>query len=159
MLLFFLCFTSKPCEVNRFKQTAPCCLPNNIRPSWSAHKTARIAQPSPGNAKTPKSTCATDTDAYAKTNLSESPSEATGAAARVGRSAGSAAAGGRPAPPYGPLPWPGSRFRSPSLCIYMYLSTAQVASDSGILGEEEEEEGEPPLCDIGVVTLRAALCL
>ena len=42
----FLCLTSNPCEVKRSKQTAPCCLPNKIPPSWCAHKTARIAQPS-----------------------------------------------------------------------------------------------------------------
>ena len=84
---------------------------NNIRPSCSAQKTARIAQPSPRNAKTPKSTCATDTVAYANKSLCESRSEETGRAARVGRSSGSAAAGGRPAPPYSPLRWRGS-FRS-----------------------------------------------
>ena len=110
--LFFLCYTSNPCKLNRSKQTAPFCLPNNMRPSWSAHKTARIAQPSPGNAKTPKSTCATVTDAYAKKkSLCEGRSDETGAAARVGRSSGSAAAGGRPAPPYGPLRWRGSWYQ------------------------------------------------
>ena len=76
------------------QQTARCCLPNNMRPSWSANKTARIAQPSPRNAKTAKSTCATDTDAYAK----QKACVKGGAAARVGRASGSAAAGGRPAP-------------------------------------------------------------
>ena len=44
--------------------------------------------------------------------------------------------------------------------IYLNLSTAHVASDSGILEEEDEEEkGEPPLCDIGVVTLQDPLFL
>ena len=51
---FFLCYTSNPCELNRSKQTARCCLPNNIRPSWSAHQTARIAQPSHATRKPPK---------------------------------------------------------------------------------------------------------
>ena len=97
-----------------------------------------LLSPAPRNAKTAKSICATDTDAYAKKSLSESPSDATGAAARVGRSCGSAGAGGRPAPPYGPLQWLGSRFRSPSLCIYMYLSTAQVAAHSGIFGRRSK---------------------
>ena len=96
----FLCFSSNPCELNRSKQTALCCVLNNIRPSCSAQKTARIAQPSPRNAKTPKSSRATDTDAYAKESLCESRSDETGVAARVGRSSGSAAAGGRPAPPF-----------------------------------------------------------
>ena len=59
-------FSSIPCELNRSKQTACCCVPNNIRPSWCAQKIARIAQPSPRNAKATKSSCATDTDSYAK---------------------------------------------------------------------------------------------
>ena len=69
------------------QQTARCCLPNNMRPSWSANKTARIAQPSPRNAKTAKSTCATDTDAYAKKKKPVSKEERP------------PASGGRPAPP------------------------------------------------------------
>ena len=48
--MFSLLFTSSPCETNRSKLTAPWCLPNTIRPSWKAHKTARIAQHSPRNA-------------------------------------------------------------------------------------------------------------
>ena len=59
----------------------------------------RIAYPSPRNAKRPLGTSATVTDAYSKKRLCERRCEETGAAARVGRASGSAAAGGRPAPP------------------------------------------------------------
>ena len=107
----FLRFSSNPCELNRSKQTGRCCLANDIRPNWSAQKTARIAQPFRRNAKTPQSTCVTDTVACANNSLCESRPAETGRAARVGRSSGSAATGGRPAPPYSPLQWRGS-FRS-----------------------------------------------
>ena len=107
----FLRFSSNPCELNRSKQTARCRLPNDIRPNWSAQTSARIAQPFRRNAKTPKSTCATDTLACANKSLCESRAEETGRPARVGRSSGSAATAGRPAPPYSPLRWRGS-FRS-----------------------------------------------
>ena len=69
------------------QQTARCCLPNNMRPSWSAHQFARIAQPDPRNAQTAKSTCATDTDAYAKKKKPVSKEERP------------PTKGGRPAPP------------------------------------------------------------
>ena len=54
-----------------------------------------LLSPAPRNAKTAKSTRATDTDAYAKQSLCESRSDETAAAARVGRASGSAAAGVR----------------------------------------------------------------
>ena len=92
----FLCFSSNPCKLHRFKETARCCLPNNIRLWRRAHKTGRIAQPCPAQReKKTQSTCATDTDACAKKSQCEKSSDEVGAAARVGRASGSAAAGVR----------------------------------------------------------------
>ena len=60
----FFCFSNNPCEPKCYKQSARCCLPNNIRPSPSAHKTARIAQPCPAQRETPLCHLRHYTDAY-----------------------------------------------------------------------------------------------
>ena len=57
----------------------------------------------------------------------------------------------------------GSGLRRGSMFAYRYISTARVATNSGIFWwveeEEEEEEGAPPLCDQGAVSDRTALFL
>ena len=84
------------CKLNRFKETARCCLPNNSRLWRRAHKTGRIAHPWPTQCekKTLKHMrhC---TDACVKKSKCEKSSDEVGAAARVGRASGSAAAGVR----------------------------------------------------------------
>ena len=50
------------------------------------------------------------------------------------------------------------------VCLRIDISTARVATNSGIFWwveeeEEEEEEGAPPLCDQGAVSDRTALFL
>ena len=90
--IFFASQTTAASSNAPSKLRAVAC-PTTLTQTGAHKKLDALLSPAPRNAQIPKSTCATDTDAYAEKNLCENRVYETGAAARVRRASGSAATG------------------------------------------------------------------